>query len=90
MEPTPQLVFEIPDASAPGFLRRQRAAAQHLATIRSGFTAAALDSMLTFLLGFVAEPLDREQARELLLDLSREDYNSFLKAVLAENDSFLP
>lgn len=94
-----QLVFDIPGPEVPGFLRRQRAAAEHLAAFRGNRrgpggrpvlpTPADYDELVTFLLGFVGEPLDRDQARELLLDMGRDQYNKLLTAVLAENDSFL-
>ena len=51
---------------------------------------ANMDAMIVFLLQFVAAPADPEQAKELLYDLSRADYNKLLSAVLQENDDFLP
>lgn len=85
-----RLEFAIPGSDEPGFLRRQRTAAQHMAALRSALRPDLIDSMVDFLIGFVVEPVDREQARELLFDLSRDDYNKLLRAVLAENDDFLP
>lgn len=94
-----ELVFDIPPPDVPGFLRRQRTAAAHLAVFRGQQrdsrgrpvlpTPQDYDDLVTFLLGFVAEPQNRDEARELLLDMDRDQYNKLLTAVLAENDSFL-
>jgi len=85
-EPPIDLVFDIPSPEAPGFLRRQREAMQHVAALKSRASIKTLDELVTFLLRFVSAPADREQARELLLDLSRADYNALLQAVLYESD----
>lgn len=85
-----RLEFAIPDGEAPGFLRRQRDAAKHLDALKRTASLAALDEMISFLLQFVETPHDREIARELLLDLSRDDYNKLLAAILRENEDFLP
>lgn len=83
------LVFDIPEAGAPGFLRRQRQALKYREELRSNPSVATMDQMVEFMLGFVAEPEDREQARELLLDLSREGYERVLQAINAEDADFL-
>lgn len=84
----PTLRFEIPGPDEPGFIRRQREATQHVQALKAG-GLASMDAMIAFLLRFVAEPVDRHQARELLLDLSRTEYNALLQAVLQENEDFL-
>ena len=84
--PVVELVFDIPGVEVPGFLRRQREAMQHVAALKSRASIKTLDELVTFLLRFVSAPADREQARELLLDLSRADYNALLQAVLYESD----
>jgi hypothetical protein len=48
-----------------------------------------MDALIEFLLMFVAAPADRDQARELLYDMSRAQYNNLLQAVLKENGDFL-
>lgn len=88
--PPSQLVFDIPGAEVPGFLRRQRIAMLHLENLRTQGGLQTMDEMITFLLTFVSAPTDREHARELLLDLSRADYRKLLNAILQENDDFLP
>lgn len=84
-----RLQFEIPDSEAPGFLRRQREAIKYREALRTNPSVQTMDDLITFLLGFVVEPTDREQARELLLDLSRDDYNRTLAAVNQEDPDFL-
>lgn len=86
----PQLAFEIPDITAPGFLRRQRDAMHYREALRTNPSGKSMDDMITFLLQFVTAPTDRDSARELLLDLSREDYTKLLTAINAEDSDFLP
>lgn len=89
--PSPQqLAFEIPDSSAPGFLRRQRDAMHYREQLRTNPSGESMDAMIAFLLQFVTTPLDRGAARELLLDLSRQDYTKLLTAINAEDGDFLP
>jgi len=83
------LQFEIPDSSAPGFLRRQREALRYREALRTSPSVQTMDEMISFLLTFVVEPVDRDAARELLLDLSRDDYNRTLAAVNQEDSDFL-
>lgn len=86
----PTLRFEIPGPDAPGFIRRQREAQRYREALKADFSLANMDAMIGFLLTFVVEPEDREQARELLLDLSRNEYNDLLEAVNREDPDFLP
>ena len=41
------------------------------------------DSLDNFLMVYVMEPKDRDEARELLLDLSREQYTDLLDVIKA-------
>lgn len=84
-----RLQFEIPGSEAPGFLRRQREAIKYREALRTNPSVQTMDEMVDFLLTFVVEPEDRSQARELLLDLSRDDYNRTLAAVNQEDSDFL-
>lgn len=85
----PRLVFDIPEAGAPGFLRRQREAMRYREALQSRPSVATMDELIGFLLQFVAEPADRDAARELLLDISRDEYQRILQAVNTEDADFL-
>ena len=77
-----QLVFEVPDENTPGFLRRQMAANRFSELLRAGeVTGECFENLITFLLGFIVEPEDRDKAREALLDASLKQYNELLAAV---------
>lgn len=84
------LRFDIPPPDAPGFLRRQRDAIQYREALRISPSVETMDALIGFLARFVTEPADPEQACELLLDLSRDDYNDLLRAVNREDADFLP
>lgn len=87
--PSSELVFDIPEPGAPGFLRRQREALRYREALQARPSVATMDEMIGFLLQFVAQPVDRDAARELLLDISRDDYQRILQAVNAEDADFL-
>lgn len=88
-EQEPKLVFDIPSSETRGFIRRQREAIRHREALRSSPSVATMDAMIDFLLTFVSEPADRDAARELMLDMSRDDYNRTLSAVMQEDADFL-
>lgn len=83
-EPLPEhepkdLVFDTPDADAPGFLRRQTTMVKFMhqfeeAERTRSLAPGLIDDMVEFLLGFVTIPEDRDEAREILLDLSQNQY----------------
>lgn len=83
-----RLTFAIPGPDEPGFIRRQRTVVQLSEALRTG-GLAAMDDMIAFLLQFVAEPLDRDTARELIYDLSRDEYGKLLDAIKREDAHFL-
>jgi hypothetical protein len=77
-----ELVFEIPDEKTPGYLRRVMAASKFGEMMRnSEIGAEYYENLITFLLGFIVEPVDRNEAREALLDASQEKYMELLEAV---------
>ena len=77
-----ELVFEVPDEKTPGFLRRQMAASRFREMLNAGeINQEYFENLITFLLGFITEPGNREEAREALLDATQEQYLELLQAV---------
>jgi hypothetical protein len=78
----PELVFNPPDAQAPGFLRRQK---KSLVFIKAFDveqpTPDMIDEMVDFLVDYVTEPADRNEAKELLWDASQEQIMALMQAV---------
>lgn len=81
----PTLVFKIPDKTAPGFLRRQMEAIdyslawQRVKTASADCSAENFQAMRAawaetaeYLLAYVVEPVDRDTARQALLDASED------------------
>jgi hypothetical protein len=89
-----RIVLRQPGPEAPGFLRRQ----QTLMRFTAGLQAIRLhakdvdycpdprlvDDLVEFLLPAVVEPADRAAARELLLDLSQDEYEEVMAAFAAD------
>jgi len=74
-----ELTIKLPDAKTPGYLRRLRQAEAHQRAIKDG--TADYDELVEYLLIFVIEPEDRDQARELLWDASFEQYVDILRLI---------
>lgn len=78
-----KLTFVRPDAEAPGYLRRMRQALVFLEAFEGGdLVPATVDKMVEFLLPNISEPVDRDEAREALLDASRAQYQELLKVIM--------
>jgi len=76
------LVFNPPDAQAPGFLRRQKKALQFMRAFDvDNPTPDMIDDMVEFLLDYVTEPADRDEARNLLWDASQEQIMMLMQSV---------
>ena len=73
-----------PGKDSPGYLRRARRALGFQDAISEGdITVQILDNLIEFILDYVVEPTDRDEARELLLDASENDYNTILAGITA-------
>lgn len=76
------LVFNPPDAQAPGFLRRQKKALQFMRAFNVDKpTPEMIDQMVEFLLDYVTEPAERDAARDLLWDASQEQIMTLMRAI---------
>ena len=84
-----ELTVKLPDSTTPGFLRRTMEAEKYRKQITVG-GEVDWDSLINFLLVFILEPKDRDEARELLLDLSREQYTDLLDVIKAPADDANP
>jgi hypothetical protein len=74
-----ELTIKLPDAKTPGYLRRLMQAEKHQKAIKDG--SADYDELVEYLLIFVIEPEDRDEARNTLLDASFEQYIDILKMI---------
>jgi hypothetical protein len=75
--------FQAPDSTTPGFLKRMKRALNFSEQINAGkLNASMIDGLVDFLVDFVIEPKDRDEAKELLLDASQEQFESMLGAVM--------
>jgi len=83
-----KLVFEIPNAQTPGYLRRAKKGLEFKARLATKATAdpEAMDDMVDFLVDYVTEPEDRAEAKETLWDATEEDFNNMLDAITGGGD----
>ena len=77
-----KLVLNIPDENSPGYLRRVMAVSRYNEMLKAGnLTSQAYEDLVTFLMGFITEPEDRTEAREVLLDATQQQYNEMLNEI---------
>ncbi len=72
-----EIVFELPDAKTPGFLRRSRQLAEYQDAVKQDGLGelAKFDLMVKFLSQFVKEPTDPQAVQDALMDATQEQIN---------------
>ena len=72
-----QIIFELPDAKSPGFLRRSRELAEYQDAVKQESLSelAKFELMVKFLKRFVKEPANEQEAYEALMDATQEQIN---------------
>lgn len=82
-----QLVFEVPDENAPGYLKRIKKALSLKRRIAQpdNIDDTLFTEMVDFLAEYVTEPADREQAKEALWDASQKQFVDLLNSVTGGN-----
>jgi len=77
-----EIVFDLPTADTPGYLKRQRAAVALQGELAKNPTPAAVDGLVEFLLDYVKEPADREAAREAVWMLPQARLEEVIKSLV--------
>ena len=86
-----QIIFNSPGKDEPGYLRRMKKALELKTAMESGtIVPENLDALIEFVLPYVKEPVDRDQARELLWDGSQNDFDRMLRAITGDIGSINP
>ncbi len=76
-----KVVFSPPNPETPGYLRRMRDALEIREKLNGAANPATLDAVVEFLLPYVAEPADRDAARDALWEASEAQFRALLDAV---------
>lgn len=82
-----ELVFTPPDENTPGYLRRQKQALEFMQSLQGDPTPKTIDNMVEFLVQFVTEPKDKDEARNALWDASQAQFDALLKSVLGQGEN---
>jgi len=88
-EQVSKLVFELPTSQTPGYLKRMRSAIEYNKKIKSrdALDPGVVDDMVDFLLPYIVEPEDREEARVLMFDdLTEEQFSKMLEALSGKEE----
>lgn len=87
-----QIVFDLPNAQTPGYLRRTR----QVLEIQESQKNPALteiqrfEILAKFLMGYVSEPADRGEAYDALLDASKEQIDELYALIAGKQDTIPP
>ena len=81
------LVFELPNKSTPGYLKRQRKALVFYKALTGDPEPETVDEIVEFLVDFVTEPAEIEEAKEALRDASEDQFQLLFNAVLGRTDT---
>ena len=76
-----KLTFQKPSKTDPGFLRRQRSVLEMRSKLQGQLEPGSVDTLVEFLLPYITEPVDRDQAREALWDASQDQFDEMLQAL---------
>jgi len=83
-----QIVFEPPGADSPGYLRRSKRALEfRQRSQKKDIGPEIIDEMVEFLLPYVKEPAERDEAREALFDASEAQFMQLIDAVSGEGEN---
>ena len=74
----------------PGYLRRRMVALRFFDALDGDPSVQNLDAVIDFILEYVEEPSDKNEAREELLDMTADDYTATLNEILKEVGSVDP
>lgn len=86
-----QVVFELPDERTPGFLRRMKNLAEFQKAQKSTVDEIErFEKMCAFLSGYVVEPKDPEEAREALLDATKEQIDGLFALIGGKHEVVPP
>jgi hypothetical protein len=85
------IVFEKPSKDERGYLRRMRTALELSRKLKAGKPAPEdLDNLVSFLLPFIKEPVDRAVAEEALWDASEEEFQLMLGTLRGSDEEENP
>lgn len=80
--------FQPPTPETAGFLRRMKSAMYFSEKLKSGeLSVELIDGLVDFLVGFVVEPIDKEEAKNLLFDASQEQFTNMLSSVMGGTEA---
>ena len=74
-----EVVFRLPGPDEPGFLRRRRDA---IRVLSERMSLEALEAVVDFLLPLVKEPIDQDEAREALWNLTAIQFNGIMRDLI--------
>ena len=77
-----KVVFELPDEKKPGYLRRMKNLAEfQKAQKNAKDEVERFEKMCAFLTGYIVEPTDPEEAREALMDATKEQIDDLFALI---------
>jgi hypothetical protein len=89
-----KLKIETPTRETKGYWKRVKRGALLMEEMNNNMSVALCDTVIDFILPYVVEPESREEAKDLLEDLSQDEFQKILRAVVGNkgggNDTTVP
>ena len=83
-----KIIFKHPSKDTPGFLLRTKKALEFKEHIdKKEVTPQLIDEMVGFLLPYITEPVDREEARTALFEASEEQFGMLVEQFSGGSES---
>lgn len=82
-----KIIFKVPGKDQPGFLLRTKKALEFKRNLDLGISPEIIDDMVEFLLPYITEPVDRDEARDALLNASEEQFNQLINQFTAYSEN---
>lgn len=79
-----KLKIETPTRESKGYWKRVKRGASLREEMSGGMTLSLCDRVIEFILPYVIEPTDHDEAKELLEDLSQDEFEKIIKAVIGD------
>lgn len=79
-----KLKIETPTRESKGYWKRVKRGAALREEMSGGMTLSLCDRVIEFILPYVIEPIDHDEAKELLEELSQDEFEKIIRAVIGD------
>lgn len=82
-----KLRIDLPDENTPGYWRRVEDGAKLMEEMKTGLSLESCKKVIDYIMPYVTEPEDKEQAHDLIADLSKKEFQKIIRAVMGAKEN---